>query len=282
MEHQVSAVRRMARMGSVLLADDMGLGKSLEALTAAAIDFEQGRARRALVIAPASLKANWHNENPDDPGEIQKFTNFTSVVLEGDPVKRSETLAEFDADILVVNYEQVKAHLDELNSIGFEVVIYDEAHYMKNHKAARTKACHKVRGRRHLLLTGSPVLNHVNELWSLLYRIAPGEFPRYWTFLHRYAVFGGYKDKEIVGVKNQAELKEKLNQVMIRRRFDDVMKRTEDQKPMIVQVEVDLSDEQKKLYKQAVEELEIDLPGEPTPMELENALTKFLRLKQIC
>lgn len=282
LDHQLVGIRTMSKMGSLLLADDMGLGKTLEALTVAAIDFETGIASKILVITPASIKANWHDPNPDDPGEIQKFTHFTSTMLEGGHAERSAILAGFDTDILVVNYEQVRPHLVELNAIGFDIVIYDEAHAIKNPKAQRTKACQGIVARRHLLLTGSPLLNHVDDLWSLLHRIAPGEFPRYWSFLNRYAVFGGYKDKEIVGVKHQNELHEKLSTLMVRRRFDDVFDRSDDEKPLFVKVEVDLRPEQRALYKQAVDEMQIDLPSNPNPLELENALTRFLRLKQIC
>ncbi len=80
-----------------------------------------------------------------------------------------------DPKVLIINYEQVGPHLAALNAMGFDCVIYDEAHAMKNPKAARTKAAQKLRGGRHFVLTGSPMLNQVNELWSLLHRVAPAE-----------------------------------------------------------------------------------------------------------
>jgi SNF2 family DNA or RNA helicase len=270
--HQVEGIRHMARLGSFILADDMGLGKTIQALTVAAIDFERGWCTRVLVVTMASLKYNVVDD-------IEKMTHFTYTVLEGTPAKRAQQLKEFDKDILIINYEQVKPHLDELNRMGFQIVIFDEAHAMKNNKSHRTKACLQVRGDRYFLLTGSPLLNQVNELWPLLHKIDPAAYPNYWRFVNRYAVFGGYKDKQIVGVKNQRELRSNLESVMIRRLKKDVLDLPDKQYLMIP---VDFHPEQAKLYKQAVDEMKIDLPGNPNPMELENALSKMLRLKQIC
>lgn len=274
--HQVEGVRQLARMNSFLLADEMGLGKSLQALSVVAIDFQMGYASRMLVVAPASLKGNWHEE-------IIEHTHFKSVVLDGTPKKRSAIIEDFkdsDNHILIVNYEQVIPHLKELNEIGFDVVVYDEAHYIKNYKAKRTKASQGLRAKRYFLLTGSPMLGHVNDLWSLLYRIDPS-MENYWRFVNRYCVFGGFKDKQIVGVKNRDELYERLQSYMVRRLKSDVLDLPDKH---YVTIKLDLSPLQRKLYDEVMEEMRVGSPDPTaaTPMEIENALTKFLRLKQIC
>lgn len=273
--HQIVGIRELAKRNSFILADEMGLGKSLQALTVAAIDYERGRARRVLVVAPASLKGNWADE-------ITTFTSFSHVVVDGTPNVRKLQLKEYEdsgAEFLIVNYEQVKAHLDLLNKFKFDIVIFDEAHYLKSHKTQRTVACHKLKARRKFLLTGSPILNQVNELWSLLHIVSPIEYPKYWQFVNRYAVWGGYKDKQIVGVKNEKELIDKIDIVMLRRLKRDVLDLPEKQ---YITVRVDLSEKQRALYRQASEDMKIDSPGSASPMEIQNALTKFLRLKQIC
>jgi SNF2 family DNA or RNA helicase len=275
--HQIEGIRRLCRMTSYLLADEMGLGKSVQALVTFAVDVEQGWGEKLLVVAPATLKGNWADE-------IEKFTRFPYVVLEGTPAKRSKQIAEFAEQVgprvLIINYEQVKPHVVELNTIAFDKVIYDEAHYMKNPKSQRTKAAHALYAKRYALLTGSPMLNHVHELWSLLHRIAPAEYPSYYRFLNRYAVFGGYNDKQIVGVKNEKELTERLQAFMVRRLKKDVLDLPDKQR---IVIKVDLRDEQRKLYEYIEEELSIPTAGyAPTPTEVENALTKYLRLKQVC
>jgi SNF2 family DNA or RNA helicase len=273
-QHQVDGIREMAMINSFILADEMGLGKSLQALTVAAIDFEKGWATKLLVVAPAGLTGNWRDE-------IEEHTNFKAMVLLGPPTKRRALLEEFregEHHVLICGYEQVKAHLEALNELRFDIVIMDEAHMVKNPKAKRSKAAHALVAGRFFMLTGSPMLNHVNDLWSLLYRIDPGAFPKYWTFLHRYCVFGGYKDKQIIGTKNQEELTDKLQSRMIRRLKRDVLDLPEKQR---ITIKVDLHPRQQSLYDEAKDEMQITIPGNPDPMEIENALTKFLRLKQI-
>lgn len=286
--HQVDGVREMARMGSCICGDEMGLGKSIQALTVFAVDVEAGWANSLIVVAPATLKGNWYDE-------IHEHTLFRNVIVLGQylnaegqwrnhtPRGRASQLEEFTSlaspKILVVNYEQVDKHVDEFNALGFDVAIYDEAHSLKSPRAKRTKACHKLSAKRHMLLTGSPMLNHANELWSLLHRVDPTEYPNYYVFQNRYCVFGGFKDKQIVGVKNEKELTERLNRRMIRRLKDDVLDLPA---KMHTVVKVALHPKQQALYDSVKEDLYLPHPDEATGDDIQSALTMFLRLKQIC
>lgn len=308
--HQVDGIRKMAKMSSFLLADEMGLGKSLQAMTVFAIEVERNPDARAIVVAPATLKGNWEEE-------FEKFTTFRVMVLDGSKTKRDKQLRTFlesqstdePYHVLIVNYEQLadkyksepvldddgnpvldkkgkpkkkkvlasKGHLDDVNAIGFTVAIYDEAHLMKNPDAERTVAAHGVQARRSFLLTGSPMLNHVHELWSILFRINPDAFPNYYAFLHRYVVFGGFKGKQPVGVKNEAELRRKLSSIMIRRTKGEVLDLPD---KMFIPVKVDMLPEQRKVYREVRDEMRLTLPDDPTPVEIENALHRFTILKQ--
>lgn len=249
---------------------------SLQAMTVFAVDVVRDWAKTALVICPTTLKGNWADE-------IEKFTRFPYVILEGSPKKRERQLIEFASisgpKILITNYEQIKLHLDILNKLNFDVAIFDEAHYLKNSKAQRTKACLALYSRRSFLLTGTPMLNHVNELWPLLHRIDPEAWPKYWQFVSRYCVFGGFKDKQIIGPKNEAELTERVQNVMLRRMKSEVLDLPDVQ---IIERRVDLLPEQQKLYDEVIQDMKLPKVGEADPMDIENALVKFLRLKQIC
>jgi SNF2 family DNA or RNA helicase len=116
--HQIEGIRTLARWKSFILADDMGLGKTLQSLVVFGMDVFRGWAKTAIVVCPVSLKANWAEE-------IELFTGFDYMILEGGPAKREEQLAQFAARdnprILVMNYEQVGAHLNTLNSMMFDV-----------------------------------------------------------------------------------------------------------------------------------------------------------------
>jgi SNF2 family DNA or RNA helicase len=274
--YQIDGIRQLCNRTSFLLADDMGLGKSLQALTIFAVDVIRGWAETAIVVAPVTLKGNWSDE-------IVKFTGFPHTVLEGSPKQRQKQLLDFEAiagpKILVVNYEQVASHLTFLNALRFDVSIFDEAHYLKNHKAKRTKACMSLKAKRSFLLTGSPMLNHVNELWSLMHRIDPNAFPKYWSFVNRYCVFGGYEGKQIIGVKNERELTERLQNFMLRRLKRDVLNLKE---PQIIQRRVDLAPQARPIYDEVINEMRLPRVDQAEPDDIENALTKFLRLKEIC
>lgn len=271
-EHQIEGIRWMASNSSFLLADEMGLGKSLQSLAVVAVDFEKGWAKRVLVIVPAGLKYNWADE-------IERWTLFSYTVLEGTPAKRDKMLAEFNDDVLIINYEQVAKHLDQLNALGFDIVILDEAHAIKGHRSQRTKAVHKLKAERFFLLTGSPVLNRADELWSLLHRIDPAKYPNYWRWVNAHCLFGGFKGKQVTGVKRPKELRDKVSAVMLRRLKSECLDLPEKQ---YIKIHVDMNPGQRRLYNQAFDEMQITLPDDPDPMQLESALTRFLRLKQIC
>lgn len=297
-KHQTDGIRKMINMKNFLLADDMGLGKSLQALTAFAIDVKMGKASTCLIVCPVTLRDNWAEE-------ISKFTRMPYELFgeEPHPTRKNETRritgAKRNAQLLewmhkkhgprflICNYEQLTSeiHKDAFRSFPFDTVIFDEAHYLKNPDSKRTKAALTIPSTRSFMLTGTPMLNQVNELWSLLHRIDPQKFPRYWSFVNRYCVFGGYEGRQIVGTKNEKELVSVLGEVMIRRLKNDVLNRDA---PNYVKLHVGLSAEQQSLYDSVADELLLP-PGAqaglviPAPEEeIQNALTKFLRLKQIC
>jgi SNF2 family DNA or RNA helicase len=283
--HQIEGIRTLARMRSFLLADDMGLGKSLQALTVFCMDIKMGLGETLLIVCPVTLRANWAEE-------IEKFTRLPYELLgeEPDPIhrgkfkkitpkKREAQLQAFlggsGPRILIANYEQMAsaAHDSTLANATFSAICFDEAHYIKNHASGRTKAAIRLRSTRSFMLTGTPMLNNADELWPLLHRIDPIRFPKYWTFVARFCVRGGYKDKQIIGTKNQSELIGILSEVMVRRVKRDVLTLPE---PFYIPVKVTLNEFQQELYDKAKNEL---LVGD---QELDNPLTLFLRLKQIC
>lgn len=169
--------------------------------------------------------------------------------------------------------------VDAINALKPDFIAYDEAHNIKNSQAERTKACLMLDAARHVPMTGSPILNQVDDLWTLLHRVAPDEYPNYWKFRNRYCVTAAAGRKTITGVKNEAELHRRLSAVMVRRLKKDCLDLPEKQ---YIPVVVDLTPTQRMMYDEALRDMVITIPGDPTPMEVENALTRFLRLKQIC
>lgn len=286
--HQVDGIRVLARLNSFLLADDMGLGKSLQALTVYCIDVKMGKAETLVIVCPLTLRENWADE-------IEKFTRIPYTLWGEEfvggkkkklsPEKREAQLQNFLAEtgprILITHYEQWVSpwHTDTLKRARFHVGIFDESHKIKNPKSQRTKAVMKIKTNRSFMLSGTPMLNQVDELWTTLNRIDSAKFPRYWTFVNRYCLYGGFQGKSIIGSKNKKELNTHLKSVMLRRMKDDVLSRD---KPTYVQVRVGLADKQRQLYDTLMNDLILDTGGSPEDSEITNALTKFLRAKQIC
>lgn len=284
--HQVEGIRRGARMRSLLLADDMGLGKSLEALTIWCMDVKMGLSQTLLIVCPLTLRANWAEE-------IEKFTRVPYTLLGEEPhplrrghMRRMSSVSKRDKQlrewlngsgprILITNYEQVASHghTETFDEAFFDMIVFDEAHFIKNYVSARTKASLRLRSTRSLMLTGTPMLNNADELWPLLHRIDPVRWPKYWTYVSRYCVRGGYKNKQIIGTKNQTELVGVLSEVMIRRTKKDVLTLPE---PYIIQVKVGLNELQQDMYDEASSDLRLG------HYEIANPMVLFLRLKQIC
>lgn len=280
-QHQVEGVKWGKSMKSGLLADDMGLGKSLQTLAIFGMMMwtwkrKYQKSGSLLVVVPVNLKDNWE-------AEVIKFTGLNYVKLEGTPAKRLKLLAEFEAlpkpKVLIVNYEQVEPHVPQLNKFAFDMIAADEAHALKNPTSKRTKAFSKLRAGRKFFLTGTPLLNNVHELWFMLDQISPQQWGNYWQFQQRYCVMGGFKNKQIVGTKNVKELTRKLNQIMLRRLKEDVL-----DLPPVVYTErlVHLTPLQKKMYNTLVDEDKLDTGSIDGPTKVQHDMTKFLRLTQIC
>jgi SNF2 family DNA or RNA helicase len=280
--HQIEGVKWLKDKKGALLADDMGLGKTLQMLAVYSMHIwkvnklRPGEATALLVVVPVSLRDNWEDE-------IEKFTRIPMMKLEGSPAKRAEQLQVFKTwewnKILVVNYEQVAPHIVDLNDMGFKMVIADEAHTIKNPKAKRTKAFLSLSIPRRFMLTGTPILKHVDDLWTLLEYISPGQWGSYWSFTHKYCVYGGYKNKQIVGIKNEQQLINKLNDVMLRRTKEEVLDLPDVQ---YITRKVSLGDRQKKIYNYIVDNMKLDREDGNEPELIEYDIVKEIRLRQVC
>jgi SNF2 family DNA or RNA helicase len=275
-EHQIDGVRELAKRRSFILADDMGLGKSLEALTVFAVDVVRGWAESMIVIAPPTLMGNWQKE-------IKKFTRFPAFVLDGDDFERTKAIARFmlhrGPKILIASYIQVGIHGFELDGLNFDVAIYDEAHFIKNPLSKRTAAVLGIKSRRSFMLTGTPMENTIEEIWCLLHRVDPIKYGNFYGFRNRYAQFGGFNGRQVVGVQNEKELTEKVGAVMLRRLKKDVLDLPEVQ---ILPRLIDLHPEQWKMYNQIKDELKVAWHDTDEPEDIEWAFVKVLRLRQLC
>jgi SNF2 family DNA or RNA helicase len=158
---------REYNLGGVL-ADDMGLGKTLQTLAHILVEKQSGRADRpCLVIAPTSLMFNWQ-------AEAAKFTpDLKVLLLHGQDRKQHfESITQYD--IVLTTYPLLARDKTFLTAQPFHLLILDEAHAIKNPKALSTQIVHQIQARYRLALTGTPMENHLGELWSLFHFLLPG------------------------------------------------------------------------------------------------------------
>ena len=196
-----------------ILADDMGLGKTLQTLALLQKLKESGKLTRpVLIVMPTSLIGNWKQE-------IAKFTPDLKVLaLYGN--RRAEDYPRAKSyDILLTTYQLVLRDLDKLAKIEYDYIILDEAQKIKNPKAKMTLAVKSLRARHKLALTGTPMENHLGELWSMFDFLMPG-------FLYTYDIFVKQFKNPIEKESDQTrgkQLREKIAPFMLRRTKDDVL-----------------------------------------------------------
>ncbi|MGV8892873.1 MAG: SNF2-related protein [Burkholderiaceae bacterium] len=153
---------------SGILADDMGLGKTVQTLAHILIEKEAGRLTQpALVVAPTSLMGNWQDE-------AARFApDLRVLVLHG-----KERLAHFDTieqfDLVLTTYALLPRDEEKLRQHDYHLVILDESHYIKNPRSKAAQTAGLLRARHRLCLTGTPLENHLGELWSQFHFLLPG------------------------------------------------------------------------------------------------------------
>jgi superfamily II DNA or RNA helicase len=159
-----------------ILADDMGLGKTLQTL--ALIDHDRnaregGKRPPFLVVAPTSVVANWVLE-------ARKFTPHLQVASVGQTAKkRKSPVAEAvdGADVVVTSYAVMRLDIDEFAGLEWAGAVFDEAQFMKNNQAKTHRAARRLEAPFRLAITGTPMENSLNDVWSLAAITSPGLFP---------------------------------------------------------------------------------------------------------
>ncbi len=167
--YQREGMLHLAFNGRALLADEMGLGKTIQAIAACALLHRLGQARRVLVITPASLKTEWEEQ-------IQRFTPLPYQIVFGG--KHARLRAYDDAPTFtLVNYEQMLADALDVNArLRPDIVVLDEAQRIKNWASKTAQAVKRLRSRYAFVLTGTPIENRLDELYSIVSFLDPQIF----------------------------------------------------------------------------------------------------------
>lgn len=176
----------MVKGGRCLIADEPGLGKTIQSISVAAVYRQEWP---FLVISPSSARYHWENEilasfnSEDERNWIER--GQVQVMLSGSqPIRK-------DIKALIISYDLVDRIHEKLTQVGFQVVIADECHMLRNQNTKRSKATLPIlrAASRAILLSGTPALSRPKELWSQLNVINPDSWKSYDEFLKRYTAF---------------------------------------------------------------------------------------------
>ena len=212
--YQLDGIAFAAGAGRAVLADDMGLGKTIQGIGVAALLAEQCGIKKVLVICPASLKSQWRNE-------IGRFSDKSCSLVVGNAAERAAQYAG-ESFFAVCNYEQVLKDILPIEQIKWDLIILDEGQRIKNWEAKTTRVIKGLRSRFALVLTGTPLENRLDDLFSIVEFIDDEKLGPAFRFFNKHRIVD--KKGKVVGYEGLDELREKLKPVLLRRTRDLVMK----------------------------------------------------------
>lgn len=257
-----------------ILADDMGLGKTLQTLAHILAEIESGRSGGlpTLVVAPTSVVMNWQRE-------AEKFAPDLSVmVLQG--ADRKVRFRHIDStDLVLTSYALLHRDLEELSRHSFHLLALDEAQYIKNPGAQVTQAVREIRASHRLCLSGTPVENHLGELWSLMHFLMPGLLGSLETFKSTYQTPIEKNGSESM----RQALARRVGPLILRRTKHEVAKELPPKTEIVHTIE--MSDAQKDLYETVRSTMDkhvrqaLAIQGQEAQVVFLDAL---LKLRQIC
>jgi SNF2 family DNA or RNA helicase len=222
---------------------------------------------KVLIVCPASLVYNWQREFEKWFPEKQTY-----VVKDKKEVK-------YYGGIVIISKDRLKT-MKHWQNQKYDMVIIDEAHFLRNYKTAQSKAIFKLQAERKYALTGTPTVKHPADIYGILHFLYPKKFPSYWQFAERYFKveenFMGYN--EILDVKKHRidELQNIIGIISVQRKRKEVMDWLPDKERVTFYCE--MTNKQSKAYKEMLDYFFV----EDTDVDASSVLTQLIRLRQLC
>ncbi len=278
-DYQKSGYRWLKTMANYgfggILADDMGIGKTIQVITL----FEDLRLRKqevtSLVVCPSSLILNWD-------AEIKKFAPELKVgLVEGFGAKREDIITNYkDYHVLVTSYDYMRRDHELYEGKTFEYLILDEAQFIKNQETQNAKSVKTIKANHRFALTGTPIENSLAELWSIFDFLMP-------NYLYNYNYFKNTYETNIVREKDEAtlsRLKGLVEPFMLRRTKQEVLKELPEKIDSVFFVEMNEND--RKIYDANLALMDKDLRKELEQNGVAKTrfavLAMLTKLRQIC
>jgi SNF2 family DNA or RNA helicase len=192
----------------------MGLGKTIQAIGVAELLAREAEITRVLVICPTSLKSQWRNE-------IHRFCDRDCQLVMGRAEERAEQYRS-DAFFTVCNYEQVLRDLPSIENAPWDLIVLDEGQRIKNWEAKTSNMVKGLRSKFALVLTGTPLENRLDELFSVVQFVDQRQLGPGFRFFNRHRVVD--EKGKVLGYRNLDQLRERLKPILLRRTRSTVMK----------------------------------------------------------
>lgn len=270
--HWLNRLQQMHLNG--ILADDMGLGKTVQAITLMTQFKKKHPKSVSLVVCPTSLIYNWKEEFAKFNPKIRVLT------VDGTPTQRKKLLNDVSKfDVIITSYSLLQKDVDIYKAMPFGYAILDEAQHIKNRGTRNAKSVKQVQAMHRLILSGTPIENSLDELWSLFDFLMPGLLSTYDRFSEKYVRNASYGNGENLQLLNR-----KVSPFILRRMKKDVLSELPPVSEIIYHCH--LSDLQRDLYRSyansAREELSQLVKKEGFDRVQIQVLATLTRLKQIC
>lgn len=256
-----------------ILADDMGLGKTLQAIVAIA-QYRMKKKALSLIVCPTSLLYNWKEE-------FAKFDPELKVlVVDGIPSARKRLIENISKyDVIITSYTLLQKDIEHYKTVLFGYVVLDEAQHIKNRGTRNAKSVKMIQAEHRLILSGTPIENSLDEMWSLFDFLMPGFLSSYDRFVEKYIRVSGAELS-----KNLEYLRKKVAPFILRRMKTDVL----DDLPPVSEIvyHCQLTDVQQDLYRSYAESARNELvklvERDGFDRVQIHVLATLTRLKQIC
>jgi SNF2 family DNA or RNA helicase len=247
------------------LADDMGLGKTVQGL---ALILSRASKGATLVLAPASVCRNWE-------AECRKFTPTLNPILFSDSDREVTLEGAGVNDLLITTYDMMARSAEMFAKKEFATIVLDEAQAIKNKTTKRSEAAMQLNGDFKIIMTGTPMENHLGELWNLFQFINPGLLGSPEKFQEKFALPIEKNSDDAV----RDQLRKLLQPFMLRRKKDEVLKELPAKTEITLTVE--LSKQERAFYealrRKAIADLESDESEEPKHLKI---LAQIMRLRR--
>ncbi len=259
---------------AVLIGDEMGLGKTLQAIGLCICKKNVFGFRKVLVVTMSSLKQQWQRE-------IERFSDEKACIIAGNAQKRKEQYHTDSSLFKITNYEAVLRDVTIISRLKPDVIVLDEAQRIKNFETKTAEAVKSLPRQHAIILTGTPLENKLEDVYSLVQFLDPEQLNPLWQFAADHFLLSRRKKGDILGYVNLHKLHEKLKTLVIRRRKEEVL----EQLPELIvnNYYIDLHQEQAEIHAGYSKSL-LPLLNKKflTPMDLLRIQALLLKMRQTC